>query len=224
LTILARDRQVALERVDFWGGVELGGEGLATARRSIRRYRKEPVSPAQVERILLAATAAPSAHNRQPWRFAIVEPGPRRVALAAAMGERLRSDRLAQGDDAGLVAADVARSEARIIEAPALILSCLSMADMDLYPDEARNRAEYVMAVQSVAMAVQNMLLAVHAEGLGACIMCGPLFCSEVVNAVLELEDDWQPQNFVTIGHPLNAGRSRERKPVSAVTIRIGGD
>ena len=39
------------------------------------------------------------------------------------------------------------------------------------------------MAVQSVALAVQDMLLRAHAEGLGACWMCGPLFCPDVVRA-----------------------------------------
>src|ERR1700704_3659263 len=58
------------------------------------------------------------------------------------------------------------------------------------YPDPRRAQAEYLMAVQSVAMAVQNLLLAAHAEGLGACWMCAPLFCGEAVRAALALPAD----------------------------------
>ena len=50
------------------------------------------------------------------------------------------------------------------------------------------------MAVQSTAMAVQNMLLLAHAEGLAACWMCAPLFCPDTVRAALDLPADWQPQ------------------------------
>ncbi|MCZ7539141.1 MAG: nitroreductase family protein [Anaerolineae bacterium] len=48
------------------------------ARRSVRRYSERPVSRAALERLLEAARWAPSAHNRQPWRFAVlIEPEPR---------------------------------------------------------------------------------------------------------------------------------------------------
>jgi len=67
---------------------------LVMSRRSIRRYRPEPVDEALVERILAHATWAPSAHNRQPWRFAAVAQTKRRT-LADAMAARLRRDRLA---------------------------------------------------------------------------------------------------------------------------------
>ena len=45
-------------------------------RRSIRRYHADPISRAELERLLVAATQAPSAHNRQPWRFAIIDGEP----------------------------------------------------------------------------------------------------------------------------------------------------
>jgi F420 biosynthesis protein FbiB-like protein len=79
---------------------------------------------------------------------------------------------------------------------------CLSMADMDRYPDERRAAAERLMAVQSTALAVQNLLLAAHEAGLGACWMCAPLFCPDVVSAELQLPADWEPQALVTIGYP----------------------
>ncbi len=62
-----------------------------------------------------------------------------------------------------------------------------------------------MMAVQSVALAAQNMLLMAHAEGLGACWMCAPLFCPDVVRAALALPADWEAQALLTLGYPAEA-------------------
>ena len=179
------------------------------ARRSIRRYTAEPVPAEMVERLLTAAIWAPSAHNRQPWRFATVTTPEAKSQLAQSMGRQLRADRLADGDSPEAVAADASRSQARIEGAPVVVVVCLTLADMDHYPDARRAQAEYLMAVQSVAMGVQNLLLAAHAEGLGACWMCAPLFCGEAVRAGLELPADWQPQALVTLGWPASSGTLR---------------
>jgi F420 biosynthesis protein FbiB-like protein len=200
-----------------------GWHGLITGRRSIRRYRADPIGPAVFERLLAAAVSAPSAHNRQPWRFAVLEDTGAKERLATAMGARLREDRLADGDDPDDVARDVARSYARITGAPLAILVCLDVGDMDRYPDERRRTAEHVMAVQSTAMAIQNILLAAHAEGLGACVMCAPLFCGPTVVAALQLPAGWQPQSLITIGVPADGGKERPRLPLDAVVWRPGG-
>lgn len=179
-------------------------------RRSIRRYRPEPLPRPVVEQVLAAATWAPSAHNRQPWRFVVVETPAVREQLARAMGERLRHDLAADGLSNQVIEADVQRSFVRIASAPLAIVVCLTMAVMDAYPDERRRAAEHLMAVQSVAMAGQNLLLAAHIAGLGACWMCAPLFCPDVVCAALALPVDWEPQGLVTLGYPAEA-RARER-------------
>jgi F420 biosynthesis protein FbiB-like protein len=189
------------------------------SRRSIRRYTGQAVPAETVERLLTAAIWAPSAHNRQPWRFAVIQTGAAKQTLATAMGDRLRADRLADGDPVEAVEADATRSRARITSAPAVITVCLSMADMDVYPDTRRKKAEYLMATQSVAMAVQNFLLAAHAEGLGACWMCAPLFCPDVVKEALDLPDDWEPQALITLGYPANSGKPASRKPLEAVIL-----
>ena len=105
---------------------------LIHSRRSIRRYTDAAVPPELVERLLTAATWAPSAHNRQPWRFAILEAGAQKARLAAAMGERLRRDLAADGLDAAAIARDAGRAYARISGAPLLILLCLTLADICL--------------------------------------------------------------------------------------------
>jgi coenzyme F420-0:L-glutamate ligase / coenzyme F420-1:gamma-L-glutamate ligase len=101
-----------------------------------------------------------------------------------------------------------------------LIVVCLTLADMDVYPDEPRRRAEYLMAVQGTAMAVQNLLLAAHAAGLGACWMCAPLFCADTVAAACNLPADWQPQAIVTLGHAANGGKPYARRVLAAVVKR----
>ena len=91
------------------------------------------------------------------------------------------------------------------------------MKDMDRYRDERRNVAEAAMAMQSTAMAVQNMLLAASAAGLGACWMCAPLFCPDTARIALGLPEDWQPQAIVTIGKPLGPTVPRGRRPLQEV-------
>lgn len=172
------------------------------SRRSLRRYTSAPIPRPVLERVLTAGIWSPSAHNRQPWRFVVLEDANTRHALASAMGARLRADLEADSVPKDVIAADVARSYERMTLAPCLLLLCLTMADMDSYPDPRRNAHERVMAIQSVAMAGQNMLLMAHAEGLGACWMCAPLFCPDVVRDVLGLPADWEAQGMIALGYP----------------------
>lgn len=188
-------------------------------RRSVRRYRPLPIGKRTIVRLLHAASRAPSAHNRQPWRFAVLQDRVCRERLASAMAERLRRDRTQDGDDQRAIEADVARSRARLAEAPAVIVVCLDMSDMDCYPDERRRRAEYLMAVQSVAMATENLLLAAAREKVGACVMCAPLFCPDTVAGTLALPCAWEPQMLVTLGRPAGPGRKRPRLPLTQIAL-----
>ena len=192
---------------------------LVEERRSIRRYEVSAVPPETLDRILAAARWAPSAHNRQPWRFAILTPFHWKDRLARAMGDRLRRDRSADGDLADAIDQDVARSYARITGAPAVIVVALDMSDMDHYRD-GRQGAEHTMAVQSTAMATQNLLLAAHAEGLGACWMCAPLFCPDVVTEALALPAGWEPQAIVTLGKAAGPGKPATRRPIGEISWR----
>ncbi|NDJ75834.1 MAG: nitroreductase family protein [Chloroflexi bacterium] len=175
---------------------------IMKTRRSVRKYTDRPVPEAILQRLLKAAQWGPSAHNRQPWRWAVLTTADRRASLAAAMGARFRADLEADGLPLDKVERMVVRSYQRISTAPAVIVLFLSMADMDRYPDPGRQEAERVMAIQSVALAAQNLLLLAHAEGLGVCWMCAPLFCPDVVRAELDLPDDWEAQGLLTVGYP----------------------
>ncbi len=193
---------------------------LFSGRRSIRRYRNDPVPREILEQLLTAAIWAPSAHNRQPWRFVIIAGRSMKEKLARAMGEKLRADLTADGAPREVIEKDVRRSFSRISVAPALILVALTMADMDNYPDQGRQQNEWLMAVQSTAMAGQNLLLAAHALGLGACWMCAPLFCPNVVRQTLDLPADWQPQGLVTVGYAAEQ-RHKSRLPLNRVVRLI---
>ena len=187
-------------------------------RRSIRRYKPDPVPREVIKNLLTAGIWAASAHNRQPWRFAVVESQAQKVSLATAMGARLRRDLGADGVPEAVIEADASRSYSRITAAPVLIALCLSLVDMDVYSDQKRNHNEYLMAVQSTAMAGQNILLAAHDAGLGACWMCAPLFCPDVVQESLDLPPDWQPQALLTIGYPAES-REKTRHPLEMSVV-----
>jgi F420 biosynthesis protein FbiB-like protein len=166
--------------------------------------------------MFLSASMAPSAHNRQPWRYSVISEVGQKQSLAEAMGRRLVQDRTADGDPASVIHADVQRSFRRIVDAPIVIVVALTLEHMDRYPDDRRNYAELLMAVQSTAMATQNLLLACHAEGLGACWMCAPLFCPDTVRKVLALPEGWQPQGLLTVGYPARLGAIKGRNALSA--------
>ena len=194
---------------------------MIAGRRTVRRFLPDPVPDAAIAGMIQAASRAPSAHNRQPWRFHVVRDAAGKARLAKAMGDKLHADRSRDGDDSEAIRQDVARSSARINGAPALIAVCLTLEDMDSYPDARRNDAEFLMAVQSTAMAAQLMLLKAQAEGLGACWMCAPLFCADTVKSALDLLASWQPQGLMLIGRPAEPGRIRERKPLSEIVTGI---
>jgi F420 biosynthesis protein FbiB-like protein len=138
--------------------------------------------------------------------------------LAKAMAETwfndLRKDGIPEQEALKIVKEE---SIKRFTESPVLIVVCVTMKDMDKYPDERRMKAEYIMAVQSVAAAVQNMLLATYVEGLGACWICAPLFCQDVVKKVLKLPEDFEPQAILTLGYPLEKCKPPTRKPLSEI-------
>jgi coenzyme F420-0:L-glutamate ligase / coenzyme F420-1:gamma-L-glutamate ligase len=194
-----------------------------TERRSIRKYLDGSIARDVVDALLAAAITAPSAHNRQPWRFFVTQSQRTKHRLAIAMGERLRADRLCDGDRMEDIDRDVERSYARVTGAPVVVVVCMSMIDMDRYPDPHRNESEHTMAVQGTAMAAQNLLLAAHAAGLGACWMCAPLFCPDTVVAELALPSDWEPQGIVTLGHPAESGKPFKRRPISEIVRHDSG-
>jgi F420 biosynthesis protein FbiB-like protein len=179
------------------------------------------VPDALLNGILACAVSAPSPHNRQPVRLALVQDPQKREAVAAAMGDRLQRDRLRDGDAGAVIEADIARSRSRLVGAPVLVLFALSLRDMDHYPDPERAQAEFLMAVQASAMAGHNVALAAHAAGLASCWICAPLFCPDIARDVLGLPPEWQPQGFMTIGYGNGPVKMRPRKTLEDILLRL---
>ena len=188
------------------------------SRRSVRRFDGRAVPHELVERILETATYAPNAHNRQPWRFVVLETDAARQKLAHAMAEDFREALLSEGLTPEEAEAQVARSRERIIQAPLGVLLCVDFSVMDQYPDKRRREGEMTMAMQSVALGGGQLLLAAHAEGLGGVWICAPLFVPQVVQQALELPSSWQAQGLVLLGYPAQQPAPRERLPIEQVT------
>jgi coenzyme F420-0:L-glutamate ligase/coenzyme F420-1:gamma-L-glutamate ligase len=189
---------------------------LLFSRRSIRQYRPDPVPDESVRRILEAAHAAPSAHNAQPWRFVVLRDSDQRRLLAERMAEAYARDAEAGGRDPEAVRARNERSVNRIVGAPLAILVLID--EGCLPPDPGRSaEGERLLLVQSAAAAVQNLLLAAHAEGLGACWLCAPAFCPQAVRDALGLPEGWTAQALILTGYPGEEPKDPEKRPLDEV-------
>ncbi len=189
------------------------------SRRSVRRFQTHPVPEDLLRQVLETATWAPSAHNRQPWRFAVLQSQQARQTLADEMGAEFRRDLLADGLTPEQVEAQVSRSRLRILGAPVAVVLCLDPSLGDVYPDPFRQQVEMIMGAQGVAMAGGYMLLAAHAAGLGGVWICAPLFTPGVVRSALGLPDEWQPQALILLGYPESIPERRPRRPLDEVAI-----
>jgi len=209
LSLLATDRSSNLFEV-------------IAGRSSVRSFRTDPIDRNLVMKAIEAAGWAPSPHGTQPWRFVLVEREEDRRSLAERMGDswrqQLRLDELAEN----LIEHRVARSKERLERAPIVAILCLYLGDAHQYPDAERQRAETLMAVQSLGAAAQNFLLALHAQGLDAGWMCAPLFCPELIRDHLGLDRALDPQAMFPIGFMDAPPKRRPRRPVEDLIVPIG--
>jgi coenzyme F420-0:L-glutamate ligase/coenzyme F420-1:gamma-L-glutamate ligase len=192
---------------------------LAATRRSIRRFTGEPVDAAGLRAVLETACLAASAHNRQPWRFVVIESSALRSSLVDALAARHRRDLEADGVDPGEAASKAMARRDRILNTPTLVLLCLTTQDMRSYPDRHRTGAERLMAIQSAALAGDHLLLAAHAAGWGACWLCAPLFAADVFRQELDLPPVWEPQALFLLGRPAETPDPPARLPLEDVVV-----
>ena len=183
-------------------------------RRSIHEYSPKQVTNNILSQIFEAARWAPSAHNAQPWRFIVIRDPATKRKLAEAMANRWNQDMRKSGvphmNRENLTKASIEQ----FTNAPILVIACLTMKDMDAYPDKRRQKIEHILAVQSVAAAIENMLLAAHAQGLGACWFCAPLFCQNEVRRALDIPRSVDPQALITLGYATSKPEPPPRKPL----------
>ena len=191
---------------------------LIRTRRSVRRFTDQAVPTELVERIIETATYAPNAHNRQPWRFIVLTSEESKSTLAESMGTDFRQTLLAEGRSLQQANTQVRRSRDRITQAPVAILVGLDTTTLDEYDDPNRQQGELTMAVQSVAMAGSYLLLAAHAEVLGAVWICAPLFTPHTIQETLKLPRDWLAQGMLLLGYPSKILPPKSRYPIETVT------
>jgi nitroreductase len=158
--------------------------GLLARRRMIRRFRPEPVSEAAIERILDAATRAPSAGHTEPWSFVVVRSPETRRRLARA-----------------------ALDQAFVAEAPVVVVPCI---EADRSRGRYGIRGDRYGSID-VSFASMLLLLAVVEEGLGACFVGA--FRDEEVARILALPASVQPLAVIPIGVPAERPPRLRRRP-----------
>ena len=179
-------------------------------RRSIRRFKADPVPDYVIQRILTTATFAPSAHDQQPWRFCVVTDLSVKTRLGQAITSKMRADMQAKRADESDIEKRVRLSLRRMDETLVVIVLCRDTTAVCTDASE-----EVIMGIQSTALAGLQLLLAAHAEGLGGNWICWPLYAQEATRTALELPETWEPQAMFFIGYPDEAPEARERKGVS---------
>ncbi len=184
----------------------------------MRRFQRKQIPTEILDRILETATWAPNAHNRQPWRFVVLSSGESRAKMADAMGNEFERVLRTEGRSEEEMRTQIERSRARLQEAPAAVLLCLDVSVLDKYEDAGRTQGEYLMGVQSVALAGGQLLLAAHAEGLGGVWICAPLFAPAEVQKALKLPESWHAQGVLLLGWALQ--KSQEKGRIAADKIR----
>ncbi len=180
------------------------------ARRSIRRFKDEPIPDAALQAILTAGIQAPSAHNRQPWRFIVVQ-GAKRAEMLRVMREGIANAK-ARGEDIGSSEWSAAVME----QAPVTVFV---YNPSGVHPWQARSIERVwtdVVDIQSIGAAIQNMLLAAQDLGLGSLWIC------DVFEAYVEL-GEWLGEKgqmiaAASFGYADESPDARPRMPVDEVT------
>jgi nitroreductase len=184
-----------------------------TARqRAYRDFSDAPVSDADIARVLEAATYAPSAENRQPWEFVVVRDAERRAAIGdlTRRAWETAGRAFSEGRLSPKLFADVERgATGGVAGAPVAIVVC---ADVE------RGLEQTVSS--SIFPAVQNLLLAATALGLGSALTTITVGYREELSLLLGLPDHVVPVAVVPVGHPACALGPPRRDPFSAHTHR----
>ena len=192
-------------------GRELGRrDGWAQAvllRRTERRFTDVPVDLEVIRRCVAVALTAPAPHHTRPVRF--VRVAEHRAALLAAMAGQWEADLAGDGWAAEKIARRVARG-AVLAQAPEIVVPFVTGDGRHDYPDERRRAAERTMFTVAGGAAVQGLLVALAAAGLGAAWISSTIFAPVVVRSVLDLPADWEPLGAIGIGHPLAPPSPRE--------------
>ena len=207
---------------DDAGGAMTGSRvpAFLEARRSIRAFLPDSVPREALDGFVEAACAAPAPHHSRPWRWVIVDGNEAKERLARGMGDAWRADLVGDGVAPTRVDELVEASHRKIVDAPAIVLGCLTWHGLDRYPDPTRQRAEWGMALLSLGAAVENLMVAAADAGFASCWVAAPIFCPEAARDTLGLDPEWLPHAMVVVGVPDPAYVGRPRPPVPLGELR----
>ena len=210
-------------------------EAIHTARM-LRVLKPDPVPDALIERILDAAICAPSAGNAQAWSFIAVTDETQRRRLGEAYRQAsvaVRELYVAQGRPAHMTEAEFLRLlrsgihlHEHMGEAPVIFLPCMKV-DPRVLPDSIPPEMQALMrstfahvTAASVYPAVQNVILACRALGLGTCLTTNHLLVEDEVRAIVGLPDDYRVYAMMPIGWQVGRYGPVRRKPLPEVACR----
>jgi len=206
-------------------------EAMSTTR-AVRRLRTDPIPDEVLQRVLQAATWAPSGGNVQPWRIVVVRDEEKKRALQALyigpwqayVGSHRRGlegapEAVRARQERMLAAAD--HLAEHLHEAPALILFCFNPSLLAI-TDAALDRPS-VVGGGSLYPAVQNLLLACRAEGLGCTLTTLLCQAEPEVQKLLELPDPWATYACVPIGWPASRGHGPIRRNAVEKMVYLDG-
>ena len=196
---------------------------LATmrGRRSVRRFRPDPVPDEAVAALVEAARWAPSASNRQGYRLLLVASTACREALAAAVAEAAAALGAGLHDDARALGEHYTKNFTHFAAAPLVVVPIhragpgLLGAARGTPPDAAVAALAEADALQAVAAAVQNLLLVAHLLGLGACWMTGPLIAEDALARLLDVPRGWRISAVVPVGYAAETPAAPPRRPAT---------
>jgi nitroreductase len=195
-------------------------------RRSVREYEKTPVPMEHIRFIVEAATWAPSGYNKQPWKFILIQDPELQVRMAEEVRKKLDEVSTWPGAKGKQ---DRVKSMFRgftvFKEAPVAIavLTCEYIAPIDEIlleqgtPFEERFKLRPVPGIQSVAAAIQTMLLAATSLGYGTCWGTGCLIARDGIERVLGIDPAWTLVAIVPLGLPKKHPPAPKRKPLEEV-------
>jgi nitroreductase len=192
---------------------------MATTR-AVRRYRDEPVPTGDLNRILFAATRAPSGSNRQGFRFMVLRDGPRAIQAKALIGGAARdiwsAKRAADGYDSGS-GADQSSPKARMAATMERFVERFEAIPVVILVGAARHRPGPEETIgASIYPACQNLLLAARTLGYGGVMMTWHRAVEAELREVLDIPDDVFLAATVTLGVPEGGHGPVRRMPVQA--------
>ncbi len=171
-------------------------------RRSIREFGPGPVPREALEEAVRAACTAPAPHHTRPWLFAVLESDAVRKRLLAAMAEAWTADLRGDGTAEHVIERRLRKSDSLLGAAPVIVVPFVRVRGAHTYADDERAGAEREMFLLSGGAAIQNLLLALHDQGLASCWVSSTLFCKEETREALGLDDEWIPLGSVAVGPP----------------------